>query len=113
VVTNETEREMVRQQVSFYASTPSYRSVLAHHGWQEIGEQLSVLAKNKQWLEMPALISDEMLDAFATTAAPSDLADALKVRYTGIADRINLYLPFIPEENEDFWQPLCKAFTDD
>lgn len=111
VITNETEREMVRQQVSFYASTPSYRSVLAHHGWEEIGERLSVLAKNKQWAEMPALVSDEMLSAFATTAAPADLADALKERYAGIAERINLYLPYVPGERDDFWQPLAKAFA--
>ncbi len=110
VVTSEIERQLVRQQIAFYASTPSYRSVLAHHGWQEIGEQLSKMASSQQWGEMSNLISDEMVAAFATIASPAELADALKERYHGLADRLNLYLPFIPGERDDFWQPLCKAF---
>jgi probable F420-dependent oxidoreductase len=110
VVTNEIEHQMVRQQISFYASTPSYRSVLAHHGWQEVGEQLSQLAKAQQWMQMSALITDEMVQTFATIAKPADLAAALQERYAGIAERINLYLPFIPGERDPFWQQLCEAF---
>ena len=34
----------VRQQLAFYASTPSYRAVLDHHGWGNVGEELSKLA---------------------------------------------------------------------
>jgi len=110
VVTNDVERQMVRQQISFYASTPSYRSVLAHHGWQEVGEQLSQMAKAQQWMQMSSLISDEMVETFATIAQPADLAHALKERYAGIAERINLYLPFVPGERDDFWQQLCESF---
>ncbi|HSG24809.1 MAG TPA: TIGR03617 family F420-dependent LLM class oxidoreductase [Anaerolineales bacterium] len=110
VVTNDLERQMVRQQISFYASTPSYRSVLAHHGWEEVGNQLSQMAKAQQWTQMPSLITDEMVETFATIAAPADLADALKERYNGIAERINLYLPFIPGERDDFWKQLSEAF---
>lgn len=110
VVTNEIEHQMVRQQISFYASTPSYRSVLAHHGWQEVGEQLSQMAKAQQWAQMSSLISDEMVETFATIAPAAELADALKERYSGIAERINLYLPFVPGERDDFWRQLCEAF---
>lgn len=110
VVTNEIEHQMVRQQISFYASTPSYRSVLAHHGWQEVGEQLSQMAKAQQWAQMSSLISDEMVETFATIAPAAELADALKERYSGIAERINLYLPFVPGERDDFWRQLCGAF---
>jgi hypothetical protein len=46
--TIEAEREFCRQQVSFYASTPSYRPVLEHHGWTEIGAKLSALAARGQ-----------------------------------------------------------------
>ncbi|MGD2027986.1 MAG: TIGR03617 family F420-dependent LLM class oxidoreductase [Anaerolineales bacterium] len=111
VVSNETERHLVRQQISFYASTPSYRRVLSHHGWEEIGEELSMMARNQQWAEMSNIVTDEMVEAFATIAPPEDLADALEERYRGIADRINLYLPFVPGEREAFWQTLCQAFN--
>ena len=111
VVTNPTERELVRQQVAFYASTPSYRAVLEHHGWQQVGQELSRLAKSGKWAEMPDLVSDEMVETFATTAEPGDLAAALRERYEGIAARINLYLPFTPGEREGFWRTLCQAFN--
>lgn len=110
VVTNELERQMVRQQISFYASTPSYRSVLAHHGWEDVGNQLSQMAKAQQWAQMSSVITDEMVETFATIAPPAELADALKERYTGIAERINLYLPFVPGERDDFWKQLGEAF---
>lgn len=111
VVTNETERHLVRQQISFYASTPSYRSVLAQHGWQETGEELSKMAKSQQWASMSSLVTDEMVETFATVADEADLADALMERYHGIADRINLYLPFTPGERDGFWLALCEAFN--
>jgi len=65
VISNPAEREAVRSQVSFYASTPSYRAVLDCHGWGETGERLSHLQHGDGWEEMPREISDEMLDAFA------------------------------------------------
>src|SRR5918997_967716 len=49
-------RESVRAQISFYASTPTYRTVLEAHGWEEVGERLWTMARGKKWPEMPALI---------------------------------------------------------
>ncbi len=103
-------REMVRQQIAFYASTPTYRVVLDVHGWGEVGERLSLLAARKRWQEMPALISDEMLAVYAVEAPWEDLGTALRERYNGILDRIALYYPFRPEESEK-WQQLLEAFT--
>lgn len=109
--TNEEEREACRQSISFYASTPSYRSVLEHHGWLEVGEKLSALAALGQWQEMPDLITDEILAEFCTQAeTPAKMASALKQRYTGLADRLALYIPFIPEDKDEFWRGLAKAF---
>jgi len=109
-VTNPEEREQVRRQIAFYASTPSYRAVLAQHGWQEIGEQLSALAARQRWEVMPGLISDELLDTFATVADEADLAAALRQRYAGLADRLALYTPFVPGQRQAFWQRLTAEF---
>ena len=111
IVTSPEEREMVRQQIGFYASTPSYRAVMTHHGWQEVGRELSKLVRSGQWGDASNLVSDEMVDIFATTAHPAEMADALKERYQGVADRINLYLPFTPGERDDFWQMTCRTFN--
>jgi hypothetical protein len=59
-------------------------------------------------MEMPALISDEMLDTFALVTPEDGIADALKERYAGLADRVTLYLPLIPGDRDDFWRKLAK-----
>lgn len=110
VATNEGEREMVRAQVSFYASTPSYRPVLEIHGWGETGEKLSAMAARKEWAAMAEQISDEMLDAFCVSASEADLADAIRARYTGLLDRITLYTPFELGQDMTKWANLVAAF---
>jgi probable F420-dependent oxidoreductase len=103
------QREAVRSQLAFYASTPTYRTVLEAHGWQEVGERLGTLAREKKWREMPALVTDEMLDAFAVEAAPDELGPALKERYEGLIDRVALYLPFVPGERDGFWRTVVES----
>ncbi len=72
IITGETEeeleeqREKIRAQAAFYASTPSYRIVLEAHGWEDTGEELGKLARDKKWDEMPKLITGEMLDTLPT-----------------------------------------------
>ena len=105
------EREYCRQQVSFYASTPSYRPVMELHGWGGTAEKLSALAVRGGWAEMPALVSDEILSAFVTESdTPQALAAALKERYAALADRLTLYIPFVPGEKDDWWQALNAKF---
>ncbi len=110
VVTSPEEDLFVRSQIAFYASTPSYRAVMALHGWEDIAVQLSALAKRGQWGDMPALIDQGMLETFAVVASPAELPEALKERYSEVADRLGLYLPYIPAKRDDFWRHLLRAF---
>ena len=111
IITSSEEREFARQQIAFYASTPSYRAVMALHGWQQEAESLSALASRAKWGEMPGLVSDEMLDVFATSATQDELPGALLNRYKGLADRITLYTPFVPGERDSFWHTLVEAWS--
>ncbi len=111
VITRPEEREGVRQQIAFYASTPSYRPVLAHHGWGEVGERLSSLAARGKWADMPALIDDAMLAAFALEAPLADLAGPLKARYAGLLERVTLYVPFVPGERDADWRRLIAELA--
>jgi probable F420-dependent oxidoreductase len=110
VASSPEEREFVRQQIAFYASTPSYLPVMALHGWQDVAEKLSYLASRGQWGDMPGQIGDEMLEVFATLATPEDLPSTLKTRYLGLADRLSLYIPFIPGERDRFWESFLHAW---
>jgi probable F420-dependent oxidoreductase len=105
-------REAVRRQISFYASTPTYRAVLAVHGWESVGEQLSQLAAQQKWAEMPALVSDEMLDAFAIESSPAQLGRALRQRWQGLLGRMFLYVPFVPGEQDEFWAALVQQVAE-
>ncbi len=98
------QRESVRAQISFYASTPTYRTVLQAHGWEEVGERLGTMAREKKWREMPGLITDEMLAEYAVEAAPDEIGAAVKERYDGLIDRVALYVPFVPGERDEFWR---------
>ena len=110
VVNSEEERRHVRSQISFYASTPSYRTLMAFHGWEKQAEELSRLAARAKWEEMPALVDDHMLEAFAVDCAEKDLPEKLWIRYNGVVGRINLYKPFSPGENDEFWMNLTNQF---
>jgi hypothetical protein len=82
---------------------------MALHGWEAEAEALSALASRKKWEEMPELITDEMLEAFAVVADPQSLPARLSERYQGLADHLSLYLPFIPGKRDDFWAGLVAA----
>ena len=111
VATSPEEQNFARAQLSFYASTPSYRAVMDFHGWGEAAVKLSEHAAKGEWTEMPMLITDEMLDAFCLVTDEKELASGLKKRYDGIANRLTLYSPFVPGERDEFWRLLNRSFN--
>ena len=111
VATTPEEEGFARMQIAFYASTPSYKPVMDLHGWGETAEKLSGFAAKGEWAEMPMLITDEMLNEFCLVTTQENLANDLKKRYNGIADRLTLYTPFVPKEKDDWWKELAKAFN--
>jgi probable F420-dependent oxidoreductase len=105
VATTPEEINFARAQISFYASTPSYRPVMDLHGWNGVAEKLSAHAARGEWAEMPMLITDEMLSEFCLLTEEEKLAEELKKRYDGIADRLTLYAPFVLE-GKNRWERL-------
>jgi probable F420-dependent oxidoreductase len=105
----ESTRAMAREQIAFYASTPTYRVVLECHGWQATGEQLSRLAAAKRWGEMGTLITDEMLAVFTVEAPLERIGAALRQRYAGVLDRVFSYMPYVPGELDGAWREIVAA----
>jgi probable F420-dependent oxidoreductase len=112
VATSPEEDAFARMQISFYASTPSYRAVMDLHGWGDVAEKLSGHAAKGEWAEMPMLITDEMLGEFCLRTTTENLTADLKARYAGLADRLTLYTPFVPGEKDEWWKNLAKEFVD-
>jgi probable F420-dependent oxidoreductase len=94
VATNEDEINAARQTIGFYASTPTYRPVLDHHGWAAVASELAGHARHGRWDAMAGLVTDEMLDAFAVVAAPEELRAAIERRTDGLMDRAAPYAAF-------------------
>ncbi|OAA25653.1 putative F420-dependent oxidoreductase, MSMEG_2256 family [Frankia sp. EI5c] len=90
----------MRSQIAFYASTPTYRPVLELHGWGALGDELTVLSKQNRWAEMPALIEDDVIDAFGIVATPAELPARLAERLGGLVTRVAFAPPasFDPDQ---------------
>jgi len=97
-----------RRAIAFYASTPSYRGVLEHHGWEEVGVRLSRLAAQGAWTAMADEVTDEMLSAIAVVAPPEEAGAVLRARYRGLADRVGPYRPYSPAEDA-WWERLLQG----
>jgi probable F420-dependent oxidoreductase len=108
-VSDPMETDFVRSQIAFYASTPSYRPVMALHGWGEIADQLRELSRSQRWGEMQEIIDREMLETFAVVGTPESLPALLRERYYGLADRLSLYKPFLPGGEDRLWHSLVET----
>ncbi len=97
----EIERKKVylRQRLGFYASTRSYHAPLQLHGFLDVGQQLFRLSMEGKWTEMIDLISDDMLEQFASVGTFEELGPKLKARWGNIASILHLDLP--PDLRED------------
>jgi probable F420-dependent oxidoreductase len=79
-----------RGQIAFYASTPTYRPVLELHGWGDFADEAKALVRQGRWSELPSLVDDDVLNAFAVVAEVEQLGPALAARYAGVLTRVNL-----------------------
>jgi probable F420-dependent oxidoreductase len=86
----EAAKAPVRQQISFYASTPSYRSVLEASGW-DFGEKLHAMSKRGEWDKMSEAVPDEALEGVGVIAPIDGLAAAIKKRYGPRVQRVGFY----------------------
>ena len=113
VVTGTTDDEMAkasqgtRQQIAFYGSTPAYRGVLEVHGWGGLQDELNTMSKQGKWVEMAALIDDEILNTFAVVAEPEGIAPELAKRYGDVISRVSFYAPY--QSDPDRWRAVLSA----
>jgi probable F420-dependent oxidoreductase len=100
VATGRTDEELreaiagTRKQIGFYASTPAYDPVLAHHGWSALHDEARTLTKHNRWHELAGLIDDEVLNTFAVVSGIDNVGIALRDRFGTLVDRVTLSLPY-------------------
>ena len=82
-----------RRRIAFYASTRTYKGVMDIHGWGDVCLDLNRLAAAGSWDEMAKLITDEMVETFATIGTYDQIVDRVRERYGSYATQIGFSLP--------------------
>ncbi|MGD9602234.1 MAG: TIGR03617 family F420-dependent LLM class oxidoreductase [Gammaproteobacteria bacterium] len=112
VITGETQAEVdamtqvVRRQVSFYGSTPSYAAVLDYIGHADLSKRLGALMREGRMDEMPAAVPDTVLEQVAIIGRPSEIGRRIRERYDGLLDRVSLYMTMGGEGSFNQWPEL-------
>ncbi len=114
VITGKNEEEVekakapVRQQISFYASTRSYKPVLDIEGWGDLNEELFRLSMEGKWPEMAGKITDDMLDQFAIIGTYDEIVPKIKEKTAGVIDRMAFAIPVRTPEDEERLKAMIK-----
>jgi len=103
--------ETARQSLSFYLSTPAYRSMLEVFGWGDRQDELTRLSKQGEWDAMTKLVDDEMLDTFTIWAEPDAVGAKVVERFGGRYDRVSFTpgMGVSPELFDDIARQLMSA----
>lgn len=107
----ERSRAVTKQQIAFYGSTPAYRPVLECHGLGALQTELNALTKQGRWGEMSALIDDDLLEAIAVCAPIGEVAEAVRQRCQGRADRVSLVAHW--SRDPDLWDDVVRELSED
>lgn len=100
----EAAREAARQQIGFYGSTRTYRTIFEVHGWADVCDTLHELSVEGRWDELGEPITDEMLEAFSVEGDWPELRAEIEDRYEHV-DRVSLYTPF---DGSEKWRHLIE-----
>jgi probable F420-dependent oxidoreductase len=84
--------ETTKSTIAFYGSTRSYRSSFELDGWGDTAEQLHKLSVQQKWREMAALVTENMVHAFAAVGTYDQIASVMKKRFAG-TNRLGFDMP--------------------
>ncbi len=102
----EAAKNGARAQISFYGSTPAYRPVLDSIGRGDLQDELNFMSKQGKWLEMAGRIDDDLLERIAVVGHRSEIAEKVRARASGFADRVCLVAPFAPDPDQ--WADIVQ-----
>jgi len=105
--------EGVRARLAFYASTPAYLRAFEALGYGEVAKKLQGCARAQRWDEMPALVDDEMLDAYAVIGTYDEIAAKLRARYAAVAQRLDFAIPAATAAEQALLRDLVAALRRD
>ena len=99
--------EGIKTRISFYGSTRSYRSSFELGGWSDIAEQLHKLSTQQKWREMPKLVTEDMVNAFAAVGTYDEIASVMKKRFAGV-NRLGFSIPIRDEHDRGVLREIMQ-----
>ncbi len=82
-------------------------------GWGDLNQELFRLSIEGKWGEMPAKITDDMLEQFAVIGTYDEIVPKLKEKCAGVIDRINFAIPVRSPEDEERLRDMIKELQAD
>ncbi|GAB7548553.1 TIGR03617 family F420-dependent LLM class oxidoreductase [Cupriavidus sp. 8B] len=82
-----------RARIAFYASTPAYVGAFEHLGLQDLVAEAKLLSRAQRWEDLPALISDEVLDQFAVIGTYDKVGRKLVERFGKVVTNSEFSIP--------------------
>ncbi|MCZ8377348.1 TIGR03617 family F420-dependent LLM class oxidoreductase [Mycobacterium sp. CPCC 205372] len=104
------EIDKLKKQLAFYASTPAYRGVLEHHGWEEVHTEAHRMSRAHRWDDMAALIDDGMANTLGVVADAATLAEELLTRFGGLVTGLRLNVPY--QDAPEVWAPVIAQLQE-
>jgi probable F420-dependent oxidoreductase len=99
--------DKMKSTIAFYGSTRSYRSSFELGGWEDKAAELHKLSIQQRWNEMPRLVSEEMVHAFAAVGTYSEIGANLKKRFAGV-NRIGFEIPLRNEHDRGVLREIIQ-----
>lgn len=103
-------RRQVQARIAFYASTPTYKDVLAAIGYDQLHLELRDLARAQQWDRMTELIDDDVMGFFSVEGKPEDMPTLVHERYGSRVDRVSSYFGW-PFQDPDRMKEIAARFA--
>lgn len=98
-----------RDRIAFYGSTPTYRTVLDILGYGDAADRLRQMVAARQTAGLAAQVPDGAVEAIVVRGSYEEIGHELRVRYSGVVDRVASYFPFTPADRAG-WKRMIAAF---
>ena len=105
------ERERQRRLFAFLYSTPAYRRTLELYGWAELGVALQAMVRQDRWDDLPALVTDGILDELVPSATFEELPALVAARFAPLGHGVLIPPPARPEDDGRFAEVLRAVRT--
>ena len=97
-----------RARIAFYASTPAYLPAFAHLGLDALATEAKALSRAQRWEELPALISDDILDQFAVIGTYENIAERLIERFNDVVTNVEFSIAARNEAEQELLADMAR-----